>query len=72
MSALLLLQNNDQNIHELSVPVPDLNEHASYKLFNASIYKVLESFLEPCFLNDVNDFSLIFMSLKGTVHVWSL
>ncbi|KFK28735.1 hypothetical protein AALP_AA7G040100 [Arabis alpina] len=28
------------NIHELSVPVPDLDEHASYKLFNASIYKV--------------------------------
>nr|AGN12862.1 putative anaphase-promoting complex subunit 4 [Leavenworthia alabamica] len=28
------------NIHELSVPVPHLDEHSSCKLFNASIYKV--------------------------------
>lgn len=67
MFALLLLQNNDQNIHELSVPVTDLDEHASYKLFNASIYKVLESFQERCFPNDINDVSLIFMYL--TVNI---
>ncbi|XP_010538367.1 PREDICTED: anaphase-promoting complex subunit 4 isoform X2 [Tarenaya hassleriana] len=28
------------NIHELCVPVPHLDEHASYKLFSASIYKI--------------------------------
>lgn len=63
MFSLLLPQNHDQNIHELSVPLPHLDEHAYCKLFNASIYKVLGYFQEPCFPNDRNDISSVFMSL---------